>query len=64
MANTKSDNRHQAFIALGLTTGSLPDRSMVHLTNKGATTGSLADRQRQLGKVPDPAGHIDPTLYP
>jgi hypothetical protein len=64
MADTLSDTRMAAFVALGYTTGSLADRSIALLTAKGAPVGSLADMQIFLGKTPDPDGHVDPTLYP
>ena len=59
---SKHDAILAAHIAAGRSVGSLADRAMLLLASKGATTGSLADRQRQLGKrIKDT---IDPVDYP
>ena len=63
MANSKSDNFHSAYNALGFTAGSLADKAMALLRSKGGT-GSLADMQRQKASDGRVFDIVDPARIP
>ncbi len=66
LGDSIADTRMAKFVARGYIDGTLADRSMKLLADKGANgvNQTLADRQVALGKTPDPLGHVDPDLYP